>query len=86
MQFNPAFRYNPDLFWDADPSHSKALIKPGPNNPVGVECGSISRKNITGSTVRPNHRRLAIPSRTAASGSRTGTPRGSRNSSLRARR
>lgn len=33
---NPDFHYNPALFWDADPSHSKATIKPGPNNPVGV--------------------------------------------------
>ena len=32
----PVFHYNPDLFWDADPSHSKAKIPPGPNNPVGV--------------------------------------------------
>ena len=32
----PAFNYNPDLFWDADPSHAKASLKPGPNNPVGV--------------------------------------------------
>jgi lipoprotein-anchoring transpeptidase ErfK/SrfK len=32
----PPFRYNPDLFWDADPGHTKAVIKPGPNNPVGV--------------------------------------------------
>lgn len=33
---NPLFNYNPELFWDADPSHAKAQIKPGPNNPVGV--------------------------------------------------
>jgi lipoprotein-anchoring transpeptidase ErfK/SrfK len=33
---NPAFHYNPELFWDANPKHSKATIKPGPNNPVGV--------------------------------------------------
>jgi lipoprotein-anchoring transpeptidase ErfK/SrfK len=33
---NPKFFYNPDLFWDADPSHSKATLPPGPNNPVGV--------------------------------------------------
>ena len=33
---NPTFHYNPDLFWDADPSHAKAKILPGPNNPVGV--------------------------------------------------
>jgi lipoprotein-anchoring transpeptidase ErfK/SrfK len=32
----PPFHYNPDLFWDAEPGHSKATIKPGPNNPVGV--------------------------------------------------
>lgn len=33
---NPVFHYNPDLFWDANPSHSKATIPAGPNNPVGV--------------------------------------------------
>ena len=33
---HPAFHYNPELFWDANPKHSKATIKPGPNNPVGV--------------------------------------------------
>ena len=32
----PVFHYNPQLFWDADPGHSKASIAPGPNNPVGV--------------------------------------------------
>jgi len=30
------FRYNPKLFWDADPKHTKATLPPGPNNPVGV--------------------------------------------------
>src|SRR6185436_10833271 len=30
---NPVFRYNPDLFWDADPSHSKTIIPAGPNGP-----------------------------------------------------
>jgi lipoprotein-anchoring transpeptidase ErfK/SrfK len=34
--WHPEFHYNPDLFWDADPAHSKAVIAPGPNNPVGV--------------------------------------------------
>jgi lipoprotein-anchoring transpeptidase ErfK/SrfK len=33
---NPAFAYNPDLFWDADAAHAKARIAAGPNNPVGV--------------------------------------------------
>jgi lipoprotein-anchoring transpeptidase ErfK/SrfK len=32
---NPSFNYNPELFWDADPDHSKAKIPAGPNNPVG---------------------------------------------------
>ena len=43
IQYNPKFHYNPDLFWDADPSHSKAEIAPGPNNPVGVVWIDISR-------------------------------------------
>ncbi len=33
---DPSFFYNPDLFWDADESHAKAKLPPGPNNPVGV--------------------------------------------------
>lgn len=32
----PPFHYNPELFWDAEATDTKALIKPGPNNPVGV--------------------------------------------------
>jgi lipoprotein-anchoring transpeptidase ErfK/SrfK len=36
VQRNPVFSYNPDLFWDADPSQTKAKIPAGPNNPVGV--------------------------------------------------
>jgi lipoprotein-anchoring transpeptidase ErfK/SrfK len=36
LQFNPVFHYNPDLFWDANPAHTKARIPFGPNNPVGV--------------------------------------------------
>ena len=40
---NPTFNYNPDLFWDAEPSHAKAKIAPGPNNPVGVVWIDISK-------------------------------------------
>jgi lipoprotein-anchoring transpeptidase ErfK/SrfK len=36
IQRLPVFNYNPDLFWDANPAHSKARIAPGPNNPVGT--------------------------------------------------
>jgi lipoprotein-anchoring transpeptidase ErfK/SrfK len=41
----PLFNYNPDLFWDADPSHTKARIKPGPNNPVGVTWIDIDKEH-----------------------------------------
>jgi len=42
---NPTFNYNPDLFWDADPGHSKAKIPPGPNNPVGVVWIDLSKEH-----------------------------------------
>lgn len=42
---NPTFRYNPDLFWDADPTHTKALIPAGPNNPVGLVWIDISKEH-----------------------------------------
>lgn len=45
IQINPPFRYNPDLFWDADPSHTKAMIPPGPNNPVGVVWVDLSKEH-----------------------------------------
>lgn len=40
---NPTFNYNPDLFWDADPSHAKAKLPPGPNGPVGTVWIDISK-------------------------------------------
>ena len=42
---NPTFNYNPDLFWDADPSDAKAKIPAGPNGPVGVVWIQISKAN-----------------------------------------
>jgi lipoprotein-anchoring transpeptidase ErfK/SrfK len=45
VNWMPAFNYNPDLFWNADPSHTKALIKPGPNNPVGVVWIDIDKEH-----------------------------------------
>lgn len=45
VQRNPVFHYNPKLFWDADPSHAKAKVPPGPNNPVGVVWIDISREH-----------------------------------------
>ncbi|GHA70559.1 L,D-transpeptidase family protein [Cognatilysobacter bugurensis] len=41
----PVFHYNPKLFWDADPSHSKAKIAPGPNNPVGLVWIDLSKEH-----------------------------------------
>jgi lipoprotein-anchoring transpeptidase ErfK/SrfK len=45
IQQMPAFHYNPELFWDANPSHSKAKIPPGPNNPVGVAWIDITKEH-----------------------------------------
>ena len=45
VHWMPPFNYNPDLFWDADPSHTKARIKPGPNNPVGVAWIDIDKEH-----------------------------------------
>lgn len=45
IQFNPHFNYNPELFWDADPSHSKARVPPGPNNPVGLVWIDLSKEH-----------------------------------------
>ena len=36
VYLRPVFNYSPELFWDADPSHAKARVPPGPNNPVGL--------------------------------------------------
>jgi lipoprotein-anchoring transpeptidase ErfK/SrfK len=46
ISWNPTFNYNPDLFWDANPAHSKAKIAPGPNNPVGVVWVDINKEHF----------------------------------------
>jgi lipoprotein-anchoring transpeptidase ErfK/SrfK len=45
VHWRPPFNYNPELFWDAKPGHSKATIKPGPNNPVGVVWIDIDKEH-----------------------------------------
>ena len=45
VQVMPKFHYNPDLFWDANPAHSKATIPAGPNNPVGVAWIDLSKEH-----------------------------------------
>jgi lipoprotein-anchoring transpeptidase ErfK/SrfK len=42
---DPVFNYNPDLFWDANPSHDKAKIPGGPNNPVGLVWIDLSKEH-----------------------------------------
>jgi lipoprotein-anchoring transpeptidase ErfK/SrfK len=42
---NPDFHYNPDLFWDANPKHTKAKIPRGPNNPVGLVWIDLSKEH-----------------------------------------
>jgi lipoprotein-anchoring transpeptidase ErfK/SrfK len=41
----PTFHYNPELFWDAKATDTKATIKPGPNNPVGVVWINLSAEH-----------------------------------------
>jgi lipoprotein-anchoring transpeptidase ErfK/SrfK len=41
----PIFNYNPDLFWDAKPDHTRAKIRPGPNNPAGVVWIDLSKEH-----------------------------------------
>ncbi|MEA3390614.1 L,D-transpeptidase family protein [Sphingobium sp. CCH11-B1] len=40
---NPDFHYNPDLFWDASSKDEKAVLKPGPNGPVGIVWIDLSK-------------------------------------------
>jgi lipoprotein-anchoring transpeptidase ErfK/SrfK len=42
---NPDFHYNPKFFWDAKSSDEKALLKPGPNNPVGLVWIDLSKEH-----------------------------------------
>ena len=43
VEWSPKFNYNPDLFWDAEPSDKKAKLPPGPNNPAGVVWIDLSK-------------------------------------------
>jgi lipoprotein-anchoring transpeptidase ErfK/SrfK len=45
IQGDPVFNYNPELFWDADPTHAKAVLRPGPNNPVGTVWIGLDREH-----------------------------------------
>lgn len=45
VYLRPVFHYNPELFWDADPSHAKARLAAGPNNPVGVAWIDLDKEH-----------------------------------------
>lgn len=45
VKWNPAFYYNPNLFWDAPGADTKATIQPGPNNPVGVVWIGVTKEH-----------------------------------------
>ena len=43
--YNPKFKYNPALFWDAKRGDDKELLPPGPNGPVGVVWMDLSKEH-----------------------------------------
>jgi lipoprotein-anchoring transpeptidase ErfK/SrfK len=45
VQKNPYFHYNARLFWDAKDHNAKAVIKPGPRNPVGLVWMDLSKEH-----------------------------------------
>jgi lipoprotein-anchoring transpeptidase ErfK/SrfK len=45
VQKNPEFHYNASLFWDAKDPDARAVIKPGPNNPVGLVWIDLSKEH-----------------------------------------
>jgi lipoprotein-anchoring transpeptidase ErfK/SrfK len=56
VSWHPVFHYNPDLFWDANERDTKATIKAGPNNPVGVVWIALSLEHYgLHGTPEPGH-------------------------------
>jgi len=43
VAWNPPYRYNPDLFWDAEAGEKKGTLAAGPNSPVGVVWIDLSK-------------------------------------------
>jgi len=43
--YNPVYRYNPKLFWDAKKGAKGAMLPPGPNGPVGVVWLDLSKEH-----------------------------------------
>ena len=45
VSWYPKFKYNPELFWDAEDKNPRATLPPGPKNPVGVVWIGLSKKH-----------------------------------------
>ena len=45
VSWYPHFKYNPKLFWDADNKNPRAILAPGPRNPVGVVWMGLSKEH-----------------------------------------
>ena len=45
VSWYPHFKYNPKLFWDADDKNPRAVLAPGPRNPVGVVWMGLSKEH-----------------------------------------
>jgi lipoprotein-anchoring transpeptidase ErfK/SrfK len=45
VTWHPKFKYNPNLFWDAEDKRPRATLAPGPKNPVGVVWIGLSKKH-----------------------------------------
>jgi lipoprotein-anchoring transpeptidase ErfK/SrfK len=41
----PKFKYNPNLFWDAENKNPRATLPSGPKSPVGVVWIGLSKKH-----------------------------------------
>ena len=45
VRWYPKFKYNPNLFWDAENKKPRATLPPGPRNPAGVVWIGLSKKH-----------------------------------------
>jgi lipoprotein-anchoring transpeptidase ErfK/SrfK len=45
VRWYPQFKYNPNLFWDAENKKPRATLPPGPRNPAGVVWIGLSKKH-----------------------------------------
>jgi lipoprotein-anchoring transpeptidase ErfK/SrfK len=45
VSWYPKFKYNPNLFWDAENKRPRATVPPGPKNPVGVVWMGLSKQH-----------------------------------------